>query len=469
MKIALIQCPAFGIDRPPLALGYLAAVLRERNYDVKCFDFNIRLYSDMDEDKKSLWDFGNVYRWFDENYFLQIDPLHKKRSIDWLNEVMSFNPDAVGFSVQTSSLAYSAELAKLIKMVDPAKFVIFGGPITSTHSLGQNAYFLQLENELKTKAVDAVVVGEGELTLIDLLDRFKNKSNLEDCKGTVFIRNSVINNGPGTMVNNLDELPFPDFSDFSLDKYSNKLGKTLPILGSRGCIHKCVFCDDTLIWKKYRFRSAGNIFKEMSLRKAQGVSSLEFNDLLINGDYGQLNELCDLLIGSKPGISWGASASVDKHLDFQMLKKLKSAGCSYLNYGIESASPKVLKDMNKGFSIEEALRVIQDSYKARIKACTNWIVGFPTETDTDFQETLSFVRNKYKLIKDGLMVNSFMIKDHSLLHSNLDKYGIEFDQDHKWKTQEGGNTEEIRRKRYVSFLEEVNKLNGSIAHKNFYS
>lgn len=469
MKIALVQCPAFGIDRPPLALGYLSAVLKAHNYETKCFDFNIELYASLGKDKRFLWDFGNVYRWVDENYFSQIDNAHENRCRDWLNQIISFNPDVVGFSVHTSSLAYSVKLAKLIKKAAPAKFIIFGGPITSTYSLGHNAYFLQIENELKAKAVDVVVVGEGETILIDLVERIKNKSIIEDCKGTVFIRKQVIDNGPGAFIGNLDELPFPDFSDFKLYKYENRKGKTLPILGSRGCIHKCVFCDDTLIWGKYRCRSASNIFQELILRKAQGVNNVEFNDLLINGNYNQLNELCALLIKAKLGISWGASASVDRYLNFKILKKLKKAGCCYLNYGIESASPQVLKDMHKSFSIKEAKKVIHDTFKAKITACTNWIVGFPTETERDAQETLRFIKKQYKFIKDGLMVNSFMIKEHALLCSNLNKYGIEFDQDHRWSAQQGANTEEIRKRRYLSFLEEINKLKGSIAHSNFHS
>lgn len=465
MKVALIQCPAFGIDRPPIALGYLSAFLKSRGHTAAIFDFNIDLYSRTSEQNKKFWDFQYVFQWLDNNYFANEGLLPKPYFKDWAKQVIDSSCDVIGFSLQSSSLTASINLAGQIKEIAPEKTIVFGGPLNLSYSIEHAHHLLGLKNASKVSIVDIVALGEGEDMLIDILSRLERAITLEGCSGTVFIREGlIIDNGPRSLIGNIDSIPFPDFSGFP-DKYKYK--KRAPILGSRGCVHKCVFCDDTLMWKKYRHRTAGNIVDEMRLRKDQGIEFLEFNDLLINGNLRQLSAMCDLLIKEKIDVPWGASASVDKRMRLDFFKKLRRAGCCYLNYGIESASPKVLKDINKSFTIEEAKKAIEFTYKAGISACTNWIVGFPTETVSDFEQTLDFVKENFRYLKNNIMLNSFILKHNSSIFQNQEKYGITSDMERNWHSLGGMNTVDERKRRYDKFVALVSALGDKPAHETF--
>lgn len=465
MKIALIQAPAFGIDRPPLALGYLSAFLRRDGYEVNIFDLNIDLYAKATQKNRKFWEFQYVFNWLDNDYFCKEEILSKEHFKNWARQILDSGSDVVGFSIQSSSLAASINLAKEIKSLAPDKLIVFGGPLNLSYSIEHAYYLLQLENLSKNKVIDIVVLGEGEETLIDILRKVENKDSLRGCAGTVIMQDGqIIENQPRPLIENLNSIPFPDFDDFPKSyKYKNRL----PILSSRGCVHRCTFCDDTLMWGQYRYRSAENIMEEIRLRKEQKAEFLEFNDLLINGNLNQLSQLCDLLIKEKLDTPWGGSACIDSRMDLNFLRKLKDAGCCYLNYGIESASPKILKDMHKNFTIEEAKRVIDNTYKAGIAVCTNWIVGFPTENEENFNQTLDFIRSNYKYLRNNIMVNSFILKGNSVLFNEQERFGIVSDENRNWNSQGGLNTKEKRRKRFDEFLELIALLKDEPAHKTF--
>ena len=93
MKIALVQCPAFGVDRPPLALAYLAAFLRKYGYKVNIFDLNISLYSKTEEKNKKLWEFEYVFQWIDMDCFVEGNLLQKIHFKSWAKEILDSNLD----------------------------------------------------------------------------------------------------------------------------------------------------------------------------------------------------------------------------------------------------------------------------------------------------------------------------------------------------------------------------------------
>jgi len=465
MKITLVQCPAFGIDRPPLGLAYLVAFLRRYKHQATVFDLNVELYSRTKEEDKKFWEFQYVFEWMENNHIIKQKILPSCYFKKWAQRILSSNPDLIGFSVQSSSLTASISLAGEIKSICPEQKIVFGGPLHLSYSLDHSYYLLGIENLLGVKTIDVVVLGEGESTIIDVVQRIESKNSLIGCPGTIIRENNrMFNNGERRLIEDIDSIPFPEFNDFP-EKY--KFKDRLPILGSRGCVNRCVFCDDTLMWRRYRYRSAKNILAEIRLRKDNGIEFLEFNDLLINGNLSQLSGLCDLLIKENINISWGASATVDKQMDYKLFRKMKQSGCCYLNYGIESASPRVLRQMNKNFMIEEAKKIIKDTYRAGIAVCTNWIVGFPTETEKDFNQTLEFVSENMMYLKNNIMVNSFILKSSSLLFRHKQRFGIVADDQRNWHSQNGNHTTEIRKKRYEKFIELISALGDVPAHKTF--
>jgi len=111
----LVQCPAFGIDRPPIALGYLSAFLRRYGYATVIFDFNIDLYSKTSEENRKFWDFQYVFQWLDNNYFANEGLLPKSYFKAWAYEVVNSSCDVIGFSLQSSSLTASINLARKLR------------------------------------------------------------------------------------------------------------------------------------------------------------------------------------------------------------------------------------------------------------------------------------------------------------------------------------------------------------------
>jgi len=466
MKVALIQCPAFGIDRPPIALAYLAGSLRKEGHQADIYDLNIDLYSKTEEKNKKFWDFDYIFQWSDQKYFYDIGLLSDAHFKNWAREIAWNKPDIIGFSVQSSSLLSSLTLAKYLKNILPSNLIIFGGPLTSTYGEIEHVYSLfgiKDGHIPESSVIDVVVLGEGEETLNEVLKRSEKKESLQGCLGAISFENrEIIKNDARPLIKDIDGIVFPDFKGFP-DSYKSK--KRLPFLGSRGCIRSCIFCDDCKMWQHYRSRSTQNMIEEIKLRRSQGIEFLEFNDLLINGDLSQLLKLCQLLIKEKIGIYWGGSAAVRPDMNLKLLKKMKKAGCVYLNFGIESGSAKVLKEMNKGFSLQAAEKNIKDTYKAGIQVCTNWIVGFPTETDDDFIDTLKFIKRNRKFLKSGLMVNSFILKANSFLYNNTEKYNIEFDDSGNWFCPENRNTRSERERRFRLFNEFASLGGFEIAHK----
>jgi len=395
VKLALVQCPAFGVDAPSLAVGYLYAFLKQYNYDLQVFDFNIELFMSTDESNKHLWEFQHVFKWIEKKYFSKQTVLPDHYFKLWAEKIIKSGCDVIGFSIQSASLEPSLKLAEAIKNKNKNLKIIFGGPLHLSYTIGHADYLLGLKNAKNVSIVDVVVIGEGEVTLREILKRFSKGDSLKACPGTI-IRNrkgQVINNGLRPLIKDLDAMPFPAFEAFpSCYKDKNKAR----ILTSRGCVNQCVFCDDRLIWPYYRSRSPENIIKEMSYRKNQGIEFIEFNDLLMNASLGRLNTLCDILIKKKINIAWGCCMGIDRRMDVRFFKKLKRAGCRYINYGIKSASKKVRQVMRKPFLPEDVARVIQHTYNEGIEVCSNWIVGFPSETYAEFQDTLDFIKKNIK-------------------------------------------------------------------------
>ena len=182
-------------------------------------------------------------------------------------------------------------------------------------------------------------------------------------------------------------------------------------------------------------------------------------DSIFNGDVQRVEKICDLIMKSGLNIQWSAKATLRKEMSYALLRKMKEAGCCSLGYGLESGSPRVLRDMRKNIDLEEAKRIIRDMHKVGIQANCFFIIGYPTETEEDFQLTLNFVKENVGFIHHFEQVTGCHIEEDSYLGLNLDRYGIVLKQD-GWYSKE--STPQIRRQRYDKFRELARKL-----HKHY--
>lgn len=447
--ILLIICPAWDYKMPPIGLAYLSSYLKHNGLNPKILDLNIKFYNQAKEFYKRLWRTTNVRCWMEEDSFNNIFREFKDQLDIYIKKIISANIRLIGFSILRSNLRFTIEVAKQIRSLDKDIKIIFGG-----HSCS-------IEGERETipeGLVDAFVIGEGEETLCDIVTTAKKGGRLTGIPNTLVWENGkYFKSIERPLISDLDTIPYPTYSEFNLQEYYSS---TIPLLGSRGCLRRCSFCDERY-WKKFRTRSAEHIFSEIKYHyKNYKVKDFKFNDLACNFDLDNLERLCELIINSGYDISWLSDAVVRKDMPFELFKKMKKSGCYVLRWGIESGSNRILKKMRKGFTIDEAEEFLEMSYKAGIINFVNIIVGFPGETEEDFLQTIEFLRKNERFIDVIPILDVCHVTPGSDLECNPDKYDIILPRENCWSTWFGldGNTCTLRKERLFQMISAIHDL-----------
>jgi anaerobic magnesium-protoporphyrin IX monomethyl ester cyclase len=343
----------------------------------------------------------------------------------WAEQIVSYNPTWVGMSVFSyNSHRATRLLAIAVKKRNPnIKIVIGGGGIATD--------FTFPETLQKQKIIDAYIRGEGEIALVELL-----KGNLD---------HPGINGKPPVQIVDVDSIPFPNYDDYELKTYTNLKGlEALPITGSRGCVRKCTFCDIASMWPKYYYRSGKNIADEIKHQvNKYGVTAFRFTDSLINGSMKAFREMIVELSAYRQSLPVGQQFIWDTHFIVRSRSQMpprdfdtmKAAGAGTMLIGIESGSPKVRDHMKKGYSQEDLDYTIEQLNRVGIKIRMLMIVGYPTETEEDFQQTVEMFK-RYKPYLDagtieevnlGLTLN---LLKNTPLHDNKEQFNLIQPNDH---------------------------------------
>ena len=451
--ILLIQSPPWDITMPPLGIAYLSSYLKKCGYNACIFDLNIALYNLVGNNIKHLWEQRNYGEWVkDDSLESACGKLKDLIKVVFIKLLGKLDIKYIGLSVNFASIPTAIVILRTIKSIKPEIKIILGGwGCVNEHMRGL----------FPSELVDIFVVGEGEATLVEVLEVLNGRKNEDEISGAIFNHKSLTNYKPRLPITDLDSIPFPTFKEFNLQLYQSR---NLPLFTSRGCISQCNFCNDWSISKPYRYRTAKYVFEEIKYHiKNHQTKTFSFKDLLCNGNISNLNLLADLIIKSEIKIDWDSQAIPRKEMTYGFLCKLKQTGCSTLIYGIESFSNNVLKRMGKIFTSQIAEQVIKDTYRAGIKSCINIIVGFPGETEEDFQETLGAIeRNRQYLGQIGA-ISVCLINNNSDLENNYQRYNLKLSENAKirakeWVTSDNLNTYQIRQNRAKQILSLVNKI-----------
>jgi hypothetical protein len=440
MRVALVQCPPWG-SLPPLGLASLKPFLEQHGHEVRCFDLNIeycrdRLREVVDDVGGSVyarpdpWASGSYDDWdfeFDgEVHFtstLKERPLPIER---WVDQILGFRPEVVGFSNQATNLGVTLQVAQRIRLVAPDVTVVFGGPNVAEAQQGVMA--------LETRIPHLVVEGEGEETLIEVLGALGSDGDLSEVAGIGRLVDGVPTWTPRRpLLGDVDALPFPDFSDFDWSMYPNPY--EIPIMTSRGCVLNCAFCYETVYWKRFRTQSSERIVAEIEhqitnhplrpdVLEGRARFGMSFADSLVNGHLGGLKRMAELLIERKVDIYWNGQATINAKMDDDFFQKLGASGCTGLSFGLESGSPRVLESMGKKFDIDEAADFFERVQRSGIELVVNVMVGFPTETRADFVETLRFLTRIRRMIYMVNNVGSTAVVGGSRIHQDPERFGI---------------------------------------------
>lgn len=355
----------------PLGIAYISAVLKKENYDVTCLNIN-------HHDGLT----GQIVK----------DELDKKNY-----DIVATGHMGLGY------LMVESIFEELRNHPSKPKTILGGAIITSEPYV--------IFNALKP---DFGVIGEGEVTIVELLDCIENKKDLKKVDGIMFRndKGETIMTSPRKLIQNVDEIPFPDFDGFDFEKrfdhtfacfeYAdnfNDYPRTYPILASRGCPFHCTFCYHTL-GEQYRERSIKNIMEELKWAVDRyKINSFFLNDDLFSYKKERIYEFCrevkKLSEYANQRIVWACQLSV-LHVDREILRTLKDAGCEVIGYGFESYSKDVLKSMRKPITPELIDRTIKMMMEEKIGIIGNFIFGDVAETRQTAKETIDYWKKNCK-------------------------------------------------------------------------
>ena len=463
MKIVLILCPSWGIETPHLGIALLVANLRKYGYQVKVRDFNIRIHNR--DKEKGLWKSEEDVHWENEESLRRFIENNDQILNSFAEEVLATESEVIGFSVYNTTKRLSLELARRIKQKDKSKIIICGGQMCFPKPAA--------ESIVREPVVDAVVMGEGDETIVNLMEKITELGKPGPCSGVLYKdKGKIIDCGMASPIMDMDKLPHPDFTDFDLKLYDNPT--QLPILSGRGCPYQCAFCNTKLFWIKYRSMSGDRIFQEVlyQLNKYKGVHFFTFNDHSINANMKALSRFVELVIEFKAKnaekkincsqLSWRGAAVIREEMVKEFIQKLKLSGCIELEFGIESASNRVRKLMKKPpDDIKVVERVIRDTTEVGIGVRANFMFGFPGEGEEDFQETLEFLkRNKSYFVQVHPSETFCHIDPDTYMYNHAEEFGITNYRNNSlfWESIDGKNIYPVRLHRHQVFCQLANSL-----------
>lgn len=301
----------------------------------------------------------------------------------------------IGLSATTDSLKLAQNVCEYVKKnISPKIFCAIGGfQVTALP-----------KETIKNTNFDIGIVGEAELTILELMTKIKNNEDYSQIKGTCIKKNNnIILNASRELIEDLDILPSPYAEMDNIDGFKTRLGghpeidNAIQISASRGCPYTCVFCDSKIMWtQRIRFHSVEYIVNEIiKLHEKFKINGIKFFDdeFLVNKEFTK--KLCQELInkGINKIIKWECQARVSS-IDEGTIKQVKSAGCVSIRFGIESGSQNSLDFLKKKtIKIEQAINAIQITKKYQIWTFGSFIIGAPDETKEDILKTIDFIVN----------------------------------------------------------------------------
>ncbi len=358
----------------PLGLLSLAAWVRREGHTVEIFDAFRGLPYFQDE--------GGFYK-------AGLDQPTLERELSALQR-----PDVVGLTSMFTMHAKGVhDAAAAVKATWPDVPVVVGG----SHASALPDWVLADEN------IDLVAVGEGELTLMEILDRAVAGKPLEDIAGTVVRRNGQIHhNEPRPFIKDIDTLPriardMLDMQVYMDEEYRNRVAMAPPrlnVITSRGCPCRCVFCSIHSIWRNsYRARDAMDVADELEdLVHTYGIREVAFQDDNLTLQRNRMATLCDEMIRRKLNLRWCTPNGVAIwSLDKELIDKMARAGCYKVTFGIETGCPESQKFIRKTqIKLDKCDEIIRYCNRRGMWTHSSFIVGFPYETQEQVEQTVRF-------------------------------------------------------------------------------
>jgi len=446
-QVKIIRLPSFFRKRqfssrpncsliPPLGLGLITGYLRSNGIPLEQDDLNIKIQYDNSYsrsrqdivDTEVFFDTPKMTRYADGQEDPYLDSImykaaSKVKIVD--NQIILLSlPDNIE---NDSNLLFALAFSKFIKK-----------KYNSINILGGDNLWLDLlRTRYNCNYIDYIIYGEGELPLYRLLNHLIYKQRIDNIEGL------SLSDGGRIIFSNIISKPIkPDFSGLPIEKYKSRVevldypdeieeimsrfqsSETLilPYRFIRGCPFECIFCVSSTRALTHTLSPAETTSHLKSMQEEYSPTGFFFLNDTINISKTYINELCDEIINNKVKMLWSDCARVD-NLDKDTLFKMREAGCIRLIFGMETASPRLLKYINKKIDLEQLENTLRWSDEAGIWAGVEVICGLPHENEEDIKSTVSFLNANREYI-NRIYLNHFDLRENTPLYNFPDKYGI---------------------------------------------
>lgn len=304
--------------------------------------------------------------------------------------------DVVCLTAMTIMIDASAEIAKAIKAHDLKIITMIGG----VHVTAEPTKTLQ-----EYPQFDFGVVGEGEVVLLDFLQKLERGEDLAQVRSLIWhdwTNQDIKVNSRRDFYKDLDDFPFPAFdlvgdklfSHYRLSVFGTKHFRSIGLVTSRGCSGMCTFCDLGVVGRGYRIMTAPYLISHLKeLNQKYDVNDLLFYDDMFTGNKKRLVDFCEAMIADGTPFTWSCCSRVDFVSYLDVLELMKKAGCHTIEFGVESGCQRILDSMRKNVTKEKIAHVIDMATKAGIMTKANFILGHLGETHDSIMETIQFARS----------------------------------------------------------------------------
>ena len=336
---------------PPLGLGYIAASLQKAGHEVNLIDCTF-----MDKTEA-------------------------------LEKALAVKAEVVGIYCMVTMVDECAWFAESLR--PHCDLLVAGGPLPTC------------DPEPFMKNFDVVVRGEGEQTMLDLLQARADGSGIETIPGIIYLtdphwpaKGKLVHTPERKFAKELDNIPFPARNLIPNDSYirqgRKKYGYSITtVMSTRGCPYRCEFCSNVVFGGSYRERSPGNVVDEIESALALGYDRISFTDDVFTMKKERVVRVCQEITRRGLHFNWECLGRVDA-LDHPTAVEMKAAWCTRIFFGIESGNEQMLERMNKKITLDEARRAVNAAHHAGLQVGAFFILCYPGDTDDTVLETLRF-------------------------------------------------------------------------------
>jgi anaerobic magnesium-protoporphyrin IX monomethyl ester cyclase len=338
-----------------------------------------------------------------------------------LAEIERFKPEFIGIYSTTFGWNKATKTADdLARRYAGSAFICAGGP-----------YPIAVQEQCLEgagKSFDAVVTGEGEYTVLEIVERLQTGRSLEGVAGIAYRHGGQIRKTPPRpLITDLDSLPFParellgDANRYIPPPGTYRKKPVAVMITSRGCNRRCIYCFqlDKERASGIRYRSVGNVVAEIEHIINQGYREIKFLDDTFAADYARAMEITQEIRKRGLKFTWFASACVNQ-VDKPLLKAFRDAGCWAVLFGAESGVQKNLNTIRKGTTLEQIRAAVKAAQEVGLKVSTPFMFGIPGET---FEEGLETIEFAVQLNPDMANFHAITPFPGTYLYDNLEKYG----------------------------------------------